>query len=183
MARKQGIVLDENTQPCALCDQNLPHTSFRRRAGSAEYMPWCNECRSLPESNALAASLIGKGGLLDRRVMEYLIERKKRESWVTGRFVLMDFRRFIPLPVFCPALGIKLNYHNVFWQMGLRAGDKKEAEIWGSSPSLDRIRNEDDYEDHNVVIVSSRVNTIKNNANTAELSKILDFYEGLEIPL
>jgi len=46
--------------------------------------------------------------------------------------------------------------------------------------SFDRIDNEKEYTKDNVVVVSVKVNTIKNTASSKELYKIADFYYELE---
>lgn len=71
-----------------------------------------------------------------------------------------------PPNMICPALGIKMMHGT------------KEKGNW-RSPSLDRIIPELGYVKGNVVIVSFKVNRIKNDANLEELTKITNFYEGV----
>lgn len=63
---------------------------------------------------------------------------------------------FLPLPVVCPLLGIKLNY----------ASSRRSAD---DNPSIDRIIPELGYVKGNVWIVSYRANRIKCDASLAEL--------------
>jgi hypothetical protein len=71
----------------------------------------------------------------------------------------------IVVPEFCPVLGIKLS---------VNIGEKK---IKDTSPTIDRIDSTQGYVRGNVVVVSWRVNRIKNNSTIEELRKIADYYE------
>ena len=66
----------------------------------------------------------------------------------------------IRIPALCPVLGIPL----------IQGGRT------GNSPSLDRIDNTKGYTKDNIVMVSLRVNRLKNDATLEELRKIADFY-------
>lgn len=68
----------------------------------------------------------------------------------------------VKMPELCPILGIPL--HSNF---GGVASDH--------SPSLDRIDSEKGYVPGNVMIISFRANTLKNNATPDELRKVADF--------
>ena len=46
-----------------------------------------------------------------------------------------------------------------------------------NSPTIDRINNNEGYIKDNVLIVSFKANTIKNNSTIEELEKILNFYK------
>lgn len=70
----------------------------------------------------------------------------------------------ISIPEFCPILGIPLS-------VGI-------GKATANSPSLDRIDNTKGYVPGNVVVVSFKANTIKNNATVEELRKVLKFYEA-----
>lgn len=72
----------------------------------------------------------------------------------------------ITIPTHCPVLGIALQ------SVALPGGDD-------ASPSLDRIEPHLGYVPGNVVVVSARVNRIKNDATVEELTKIARFYEAL----
>ena len=71
----------------------------------------------------------------------------------------------IHIPDTCPALGIPLEFNG-----GNLSKD--------SSPSVDRIDPTRGYVVGNVVIVSNRVNRIKNNSSVEEMEKIINFYKG-----
>jgi hypothetical protein len=74
----------------------------------------------------------------------------------------------IIVPEFCPVLGLKLS---------VNVGEKK---IKDTSPTIDRIDSTKGYICGNVVVVSWRVNRIKNNATIEELRKIADYYEVIQ---
>jgi DNA polymerase-1 len=72
------------------------------------------------------------------------------------------------IPVFCPALGLKLE----------RAVTGKGAN-W-NAPSLDRIKPELGYVKGNVIVVSYKANTMKNSGSADDLRKLAAFYTELE---
>lgn len=71
----------------------------------------------------------------------------------------------IIVPTHCPVLGIPLIMGN------------KHAH--DNSPSLDRIIPELGYIKGNIVVVSHKANTIKNNATIEDLEKVYMFYKSL----
>ena len=68
----------------------------------------------------------------------------------------------ISIPEFCPALGIKLDWHD---RQG--GGD--------NSPSLDRLVPELGYVPGNVMVISSKANRIKTNATPKEVARVAEF--------
>ena len=70
----------------------------------------------------------------------------------------------VVIPEYCPALGLKLQ--PVY---GVTGRD--------SSPSLDRINNNEGYVKGNVAVISFRANTLKNNATSEELRAIADYMD------
>jgi hypothetical protein len=71
----------------------------------------------------------------------------------------------IVIPEFCPALGIKLEFH-----------DYRQH----NSPSIDRIIPNKGYVKDNIVIVSSLANRIKTDATVEQLSQVAEFYRNLD---
>ena len=71
----------------------------------------------------------------------------------------------IGAPPACPVLGVALSW-----------GNTSQA---GNSPSLDRIIPALGYVSGNVMVISRRANTIKNNATPDELRRVADFYAAL----
>lgn len=72
----------------------------------------------------------------------------------------------INIPQLCPALGIPL----------FVGTDGKPI---SNSPTLDRIDNNKGYVKENVIVISYKANTIKNNASVEELYSIARFYGSL----
>ena len=72
----------------------------------------------------------------------------------------------IVIPDYCPVLGIKLD-----------VGDRKKH---GNAPSIDRIDNTKGYTKENIMIVSNRLNMLKNDATLEELIMMGNFYRNLK---
>jgi hypothetical protein len=72
----------------------------------------------------------------------------------------------IVVPDYCPVFGFPL-------ERG------RDAQKKGTSASIDRIDNSKGYIPGNVVIVSLKVNRIKNNATVDEIIQVADFYKKL----
>lgn len=88
-------------------------------------------------------------------------KRRARERGLDFNITSEDLK----LPEICPALGVPIKV--------------TRGKATPFSPSLDRVDNTKGYIKGNVVIVSYRANTVKNDASIEELRKILKFYEGL----
>lgn len=71
----------------------------------------------------------------------------------------------IIVPKFCPVLGIKLKVGH--------------GHCSSNSPTVDRIDNKKGYVKGNIIVVSHKANTIKNNATIEELGKAYHFYKKL----
>jgi len=69
----------------------------------------------------------------------------------------------LQVPDVCPALGIPLV--------------PGRTKLHANSPSLDRIDPAKGYISGNVMVISWRANTLKNNANADELRKIADYID------
>jgi hypothetical protein len=67
----------------------------------------------------------------------------------------------VPMPKVCPILGIPLF--------------SAEGYAKDNSPSIDRIDSTKGYVPGNVMIISFRANTLKNDATRDELQRVLDF--------
>lgn len=75
----------------------------------------------------------------------------------------------IVIPAHCPVFGIPLEFGAV---------PSGEGHWRDNSPSLDRIVPEKGYTRGNVIVVSYRVNRIKNDASIDELGAVADFYRS-----
>lgn len=68
-----------------------------------------------------------------------------------------------PFPKTCPILGVKLDY----------VGEKRKDRA--TSPSLDRVRNNEGYIKGNVRIISYKANAMKSNHTVESLQKFIDY--------
>lgn len=68
-------------------------------------------------------------------------------------------------PTHCPVLGLKLQYDR-----------HKNRSVRPNSPSFDRINPKKGYVNGNVIIVSQRVNSIKQDASPEEIIKVGRFF-------
>lgn len=71
----------------------------------------------------------------------------------------------LSFPITCPVLGIPLKYNR----------GKPQYDSY----SLDRIDSTKGYAMDNVVVISHRANTLKNNATIDELRQMVKFYDAL----
>lgn len=71
----------------------------------------------------------------------------------------------VTIPEYCPILGVRLTVANGY------AHD--------CSPSLDRIIPSKGYVNGNIIVISHKANSIKNNATVEELKKVYGFYKNL----
>ena len=93
-----------------------------------------------------------------------LLGTAKRRAKAKG----LDFditRNDIVIPQKCPVLGIPLVPYS--------------GSCNHNSPTIDRIDNSKGYVRGNIIVVSFRANSLKNNATMSELRRIVDFYEAL----
>ncbi len=90
--------------------------------------------------------------------------RRKNLKNISVRLTAEDILDLIPKDLKCPVYKVPFVFNvNSPWNL-----------------SFDRIDNEKEYTKDNVVVVSVKVNTIKNTATSKELYKIADFYYELE---
>lgn len=89
-------------------------------------------------------------------------KQRARESGIPCNIAYQD----IPIPEFCPVLGIKIERHR-------GRGHTK------NSASIDRIIPELGYVKGNVIVVSVKANTIKTDATPDEILMVGNFYKEL----
>jgi len=90
--------------------------------------------------------------------------RRKNLKNISVKLTAEDILELIPKDLKCPVYKVPFVFNvNSPWNL-----------------SFDRIDNEKEYTKDNVVVVSVKVNTIKNTATSKELYKIADFYYELE---
>jgi len=72
----------------------------------------------------------------------------------------------IPIPVFCPVLGMRL-----------QRGEGRQVD---TSPTVDRIDCALGYVPGNVIVISARANRLKGDAPWSELYRIAAFYQQIK---
>lgn len=80
-----------------------------------------------------------------------------------------ELLELIPKDLKCPVFGTKFSF-----------GEGNDWKFKQYSMSVDRIDNNKGYHKDNVVIVSSKANTMKSSATLKELYQVADFYYELE---
>lgn len=106
------------------------------------------------------ASINGKKGRLRRKQsdpFEYYLAQLRRNAKRRGLSFSITRKDLMPFPIYCPVLGIKLDYS------GIAGGPVPNA------ASVDRTKSHLGYVRGNVQVMSSRANMLKNNATADEL--------------
>ena len=122
----------------------------------------------------------------ENRIKGYMIRNIKSSAKVRNlEFNLTSSD--IVLPKYCPILNIELNYTNYNKHSSLNLGDDYISHGYNyySKPSIDRIDNSKGYIKGNIIIMSRKANTMKNNANFDELElfsknilNLINFYKN-----
>lgn len=106
-----------------------------------------------------------KSGRTRRRKQDpfgFALDQLRRNAIKRGSEFSVKKSDFEPLPSHCPVLGVELDY----------SGSGKP-----NAASIDRSDSRKGYIPGNVVIMSRRANTLKNNASAEELRKVLEYIE------
>ena len=98
-----------------------------------------------------------------------LLDARKRAKRKNIEFAIDVENPGIEIPATCPVLGIPL-----FAKTDGRCGGGP------NSPSIDRIDNSKGYVPGNIIVVSNRANSLKNDASLDELKRVVNFYGKLE---
>jgi hypothetical protein len=99
--------------------------------------------------------------------MKHTLDVARRRAQVDGRLFSITIEDLLPLPEYCPVLGVLINYK----------GTKVRGFV-NDCPSIDRFNPAKGYVPGNVRIVSWRVNRIKSDASIEELEAILRYMKG-----
>lgn len=121
-------------------------------------------------SCTLCAKVNEKNGRTRRRKQDpfgFALQLLRRNAKKRGSDFSLCKADFEPLPSHCPVLGIELDYS------GLGKAN---------SASIDRTDSRLGYIPGNVVIMSRRANTLKNDATLEELRKVLAYIENISKP-
>lgn len=169
------------TRECTQCGEtkNATHFYWRRDGKHARLTSRCRECRKLNYKE-------NPQRCRERSKKHYWINKEAIQQGLKEKYILQPERRLltfarkrakdkglpfdlsvgdITIPAVCPVLGIPL-FPN-------------EQTVGPNSPTIDRIVGELGYVRGNVVVVSFRANTIKNDATLDDLRRIIAFYEKL----
>jgi hypothetical protein len=117
----------------------------------------CKQCRSEIASNSYDKKALNEP--------ESLMLTRARSRAKAANLPFNITEEDIRIPNFCPVLGIRL-----------RKGSGRGG-VLHSSPSLDRIHPSKGYVRGNVLVVSSRANTLKNDATPEEMMSLALFYQ------
>lgn len=151
-----------DSQQCAMCNQWKPLTEFPKNKNAYNgRWSYCYVCKSERSKDYHQKNPLQR----------MLMNAKKRAKRKNTQFSLTQ--NDICMPDICPVLGIQLKVLRV------KQGGSRKGMCRQSSPSLDRIDNSKGYVKGNVIVISYKANTIKNNATLEELKKIVNFYEQL----
>lgn len=151
---------------CRTCEKDLPLKSFHAHRLAADGLQSnCKPCRRIKFRIYQKGAGREKQRTWQRKnpekVMIYRTRQAAREQGFEHSIGVED----IVIPKNCPVFGTPLVKGT---------GQKTEQ-----SPSVDRIDNSRGYVKGNVVVVSSRANSLKGNATIDELKKLADFYATL----
>jgi len=118
---------------------------------------YCKVCAKVNEKN----------GRTRRRKADpfgFALQQLRRNARKRGFEFSLTKADFEPLPTHCPVLGVELDY----------SGSGRP-----NSASIDRSNSSKGYVPGNVVIMSRRANTLKNDASAQELRKVLEHIENI----
>jgi hypothetical protein len=166
---KRGRGRPPSPRVCRSCGVSLVLGENWAEHRAKKSMRFCKSCNWRQNVNSLKSS---------QAIQRERFNRKKANARSAGVEFTLRFEDIV-WPTHCPVLGTELNYAN------RKSDDLKgrgSGAHWTNSaycPSFDRIDPTKGYIPGNVVIVSSRVNTIKNNANIDELERVAAFYRQL----
>jgi hypothetical protein len=136
--------------------RNLPHRKEAERTYAATYGSERTAAARLWKINNPEKARTWYGQW--RGTSRYLLGKAKSRAKALG----LDFSitiHDIPVPVFCPVLGIPLF--------------PGEKHITNNSPTVDRIKLTEGYVPGNVRVISYRANRIKNDATIQEIEQVL----------
>jgi hypothetical protein len=165
---------------CAKCGVEKPINNFTFRKDQGTYRSICHECRrnEYRTNEKIREIVIQRAKKYYAENREKVLERSKQyynnnlEKILWGNARIRAKKKNLPfnieiadivIPDTCPVLGIPI----------AKGKDKPTA----NSPTIDRVIPERGYVKGNIVVVSHKANTIKNDASIDELRKVLSFYE------
>ena len=180
------MVVDPSTEGkvCSRCKEwKLFYMFGARREVIDKHKSWCKECEVLASA---AYSITPRGKATKARYRNTPKGKETKALWNAknwerrrvkdaknrARYLKIPFnltteyiKSITPSDMICPALGIQMKVGENF----------KDSKV--SAPSLDRLIPKLGYVKGNIVIVSTRANTLKRDATPEELMKVAKFYE------
>ena len=155
---------------CADCSyaKKLEHDRAKRDADPVAYRDasrgWQRKWRSTnPDKSKREYDRDTYRAQWARRVLGTIRGRSRRKGFA---FDLTE--EDIPVPAYCPVLGIKI-------EVG-------EGSMRDHSPSVDRIDPSKGYVKGNVQVISWRANNLKSNGTVAEFKRLITWLESVEAP-
>ena len=170
----------EKTKICIVCGKEKSLDNFTKRKGTDRYREKCHECRRTEYKLNKETELERAKKYYSEHKQEIKEKAKSRrrnnlekDMWNSAKRRAQN--KGIPfsitiedivIPKKCPVLGIPL-----------AVGDMTPS---SNSPSLDRIIPQKGYVKGNIIVISNKANTIKNNATVEEIKKVAEFYEKMQ---
>lgn len=170
-----------NTKICNKCGKEKTLDNFTLRKDTGKYRCVCHECRrkDYKDNEELRNKAINRAKEYYKNNKQKVLTLRKQRYKENLQKVLYKSakdrakKKNIPfnidiediiIPEKCPVFGFK-------FEIGTK--DKQK------SPSLDRIIPEKGYVKGNIIVVSLKANTMKNNASIDEIKKLYDFYKNI----
>lgn len=138
---------------CCVCKQTLPLSSFSFLKRNDTFHSYCKRCDALLARQRRAKNPI-------KTILSRLQSRAKRKN-----IICTLKEEDITLPLFCPILNIKLEFHS--------------GKMEDNSYSIDRIDPLKGYTKENIQIISQKANRIKSNSSLEELILITEYMKGV----
>lgn len=158
--------MQEQTKACSKCSIIKPFSSFNRCKNKPHGLhSWCRDCSNAYKKQYRASGRQAAAQRSNPITMQIgqMISNSRYRAKQKGldHNIDTDYLRSIR-PTHCPYLGIPLH-----WEID--RGSNVRTGALPNSPSLDRLDPSKGYIRGNVIIVSHRANSIKNNASEIEL--------------
>lgn len=143
---------------CTKCKQEKSTDRFYKYKRNKDGISsWCRDCTNKKSNETTSAKILN-----DRQW--YLWTKAKQRAKEQGIIFALQ-PSDIHVPIYCPALGIKLK--------------DTHGPLCAESPTLDKIIPSLGYVPGNVVVVSHKANRMKNDATVNELNAVASFYTKL----
>jgi uncharacterized CHY-type Zn-finger protein len=149
---------------CYKCKQILEDSKFYKKNKNGSYGKKTNMCRSCSQIKSMHHYRNNKSSAMKRRQQnpeKYMYQNVKSRAKQKGIEFTLELTDIV-IPNRCPMLNIPI----------------KPNSNSPNSPSIDRLDNTKGYTKDNILIISRKANTIKNNATSKELFQIAEFLKS-----